>query len=428
MRRQTALVAYRAVSDVAGKGAFFLVTIAAARRLSPDAFGVFSLASTIGWIAAIGTDFGLQVHLARAVARRPDDAARLLRVWLKLRIGSAAAALAMITAGLFAVPAARPYAPAIALLVATYLVSGLIEFLHYFYRGLSRSDVESTLTLGQRLATLALALFALWLRPDVTLLAAAMLVPVVATFVWSTRLATSLAANTLTPSASPAPPAPPAVGALAAQGVFAELKRDVFPIGAGVVLSALYFRIDVLLVGMWNGAQAVGMYNAVFRLVEALRLFPAAVLAVALPVLCRATNMRPAAQVSGAVTAFALVATLAAWLAAGWLIPFLYGAPFAAAVPAFRVLLLAFPLMSLNYALTHQLIGWNGHRAYAAICGAAFLFNIALNARLIPSLSIVGAAWSTVWTEVVLTVGCVGALVLRSERAGADPSVVVGAS
>jgi O-antigen/teichoic acid export membrane protein len=422
MRRQTALVAYRALSDVAGKGAFFVVTIAAARRLSPDAFGVFSLASTIGWIAAIGTDFGLQVHLARAVARRPDDAARLLRVWLKLRIGSAAAALAVIAAGLFAVPAARPYASAIALLVATYLVSGLIEFLHYFYRGLSRSDVESTLTLGQRLATLALALFALWLRPDVTLLAAAMLLPVAVTFVWSARLATSLAAKTRTL------PAPPALPALAVQSVLAELKRDVFPIGAGVVLSALYFRIDVLLVGIWNGAQAVGMYNAVFRLVEALRLFPAAVLAVALPVLCRATNMRPAAQVSGAVTAFALVASLAAWLAAGWLIPFLYGAPFAEAVPAFRVLLFAFPLMSLNYALTHQLIGWNGHRAYAAICGAAFLFNIALNARLIPSLSIVGAAWSTVWTEVVLTVGCVGALWLRSERAGVEPSIVVGAS
>jgi O-antigen/teichoic acid export membrane protein len=421
MRRQTALVAYRAVSDVVGKGAFFLVTIAAARRLSPDAFGVFSLATTIGWIAAIGTDFGLQVHLARAVARRPDDAGRLLRVWLKLRIGSAAVALALITAGLYAVPAARPYAPAIALLVATYLMSGLIEFLHYFYRGLSRSDVESTLTLGQRLATLAAALVVLWLKPDVTLLALAMLVPVVATFVWSARLATLLAGSTLALRAQRTPPGLPALPALS---VFAELKRDVFPIGAGVVLSALYFRIDVLLVGMWNGAHAVGMYNAVFRLVEALRLFPAAVLAVALPVLCRATNMRPAAQVSGVVTAFAVAASLAAWLAAGWLIPFLYGAPFAEAVPAFRILLFAFPLMSLNYALTHQLIGWNGHRAYAAICGAAFLFNIALNAHLIPSLSIVGAAWSTVWTEVVLTVGCVGALWLRSERPGVEPSTV----
>ena len=61
MNRQTALVAYRAGSDIAGKAAFFLVTVAAARRLSPDAFGVFSLATTVGWIAAIGTDFGIQL-------------------------------------------------------------------------------------------------------------------------------------------------------------------------------------------------------------------------------------------------------------------------------------------------------------------------------------------------------------------------------
>ena len=428
MPRQTALVVYRAASDVAGKAAFFLVTVAAARRLSPDAFGVFSLASTVGWIAAIATDFGIQLHLARAVARRPDDASRLLRVWLKLRMGTAAAALVVIATGLFAVPAARPYAPAIALLVATYLVSGLIEFLHYFYRGLSRSDVESTLTLGQRIATLGLALFALWLRPDVTLLAAAMLLPVVATFAYSARLATVLASAGLAQAAPAGSGAPGRPGIIEGPGLFVELKRDVFPIGAGVVLSALYFRIDILLVEMWNGAHAVGMYNAVFRLVEALRLFPAAVLAVALPALCRATTMRPVAQVSGIVTAFAVVASIAAWAAAGWLIPFLYGAPYAEAVPAFRVLLFAFPLMSLNYALTHQLIGWNGHRAYATVCGAAFLFNLALNARLIPSLSIVGAAWSTVWTEVVLTVGCAGALWLRSTRPGVEPSVVMGAS
>ena len=48
-RRQVALVAYRALSDVAGKGAFFLVTLVAARRLSQDAFGLFSLGTTVGW-------------------------------------------------------------------------------------------------------------------------------------------------------------------------------------------------------------------------------------------------------------------------------------------------------------------------------------------------------------------------------------------
>ena len=64
-------------------------------------------------------------------------------------------------------------------------------------------------------------------------------------------------------------------------------------------------------------------------------------------------------------------------------------------LPAFRILVLSFPLFSLNYALTHQLIGWDGQRAYAAICAVALLRQLALNARLIPALSIDGAAWAT---------------------------------
>ena len=187
-------------------------------------------------------------------------------------------------------------------------------------------------------------------------------------------------------------------------------RRDVWPIGAGIVLSALYFRIDVFLVQLWAGTGSVGLYNAVFRLVEALRLFPAAVLAVALPSLCRATDLRPLARVAGPITGFAIAATAGLWLTSGWLIPLLYGARYAAAIPAFRILLLAFPLLSLNFALTHQLVGWNGQRAYAAICALALVVNIVLNARLIPAWSIEGAAWATLGTELFLTTGCLVAL------------------
>jgi O-antigen/teichoic acid export membrane protein len=84
-----------------------------------------------------------------------------------------------------------------------------------------------------------------------------------------------------------------------------------------------------------------------------------------------------------------------------------------------RVLLLSFPLFSLNYALTHQLIGWDGQRAYAAICGVALLANVAINTRLIPAFSIEGAAWATLFTEIVLTAGCALALWGHSPRAAA---------
>src|SRR5262245_7410059 len=402
-RRQAALVAYRAFSDLAGKGAFFLVTLVAARRLSQDAFGLFSLGTTIGWIAAVATDFGIQLHLARAVAQQPGDAARLLRAWFKVRLWTSALAIVTVGVGLALTSQSGAFSRAILLFTLIYVVNGLIEFLHYFYRGLARSDVESTLTLWQRAAMLALAVAALWWRPDVTLLALAMAIPSVATFLYSSRLARRLAtvanSSSLTKTSTPPDAASPR-----------DALDSVIPIGAGIVLSALYFRIDVFLVQAWRGTTAVALYNAVFRLVEAMRLFPAAVLAVALPVLFQATSRHALVKLSTLLTGAALAVSLTVSMVATQVVPLLYGNRYAAAVPAFRILLLAFPLMSLNYALTHQLIGWHGHRAYAVMCAAAVAFNIALNAVLIPALGIAGAAWSTIFTELVITFGCVIAL------------------
>ena len=93
--------------------------------------------------------------------------------------------------------------------------------------------------------------------------------------------------------------------------------RDVAPIGAGILLSALCFRIDVFLVQWWAGTEKVALYNAVFRVIEGLRLFPAAALAVALPDLCRARNVRPLATVSTLVTGGGVAVAAAAWPFAG---------------------------------------------------------------------------------------------------------------
>ena len=408
--KTAALVVYRAASDVAGKAAFFVVTVAAARRLSAEEFGVFALGTTIGWIAVVASDFGLQMHLARSVARAPEAAGMELRRWLRVRVALAAVALIVVALALAASGASR-LAPAVLLFTLGYLAAGVVEFIHYFYRGLSRTDIESTLTLWHRAGLLVASLLALWLRPGVTTLAAAMVVPPAAAALYTLRRSARLA-EASTVSTDPRRP------------WLQEFVRDVAPIGAAVVLSALYFRIDVFLLEAWQGTQTVGLYNAVFRLIEALRLFPAALVAVLLPTLVRATGPAPLLRMAAALTAFGAVVAVAAGLAAGALIPLLYGDAFAEGVPAFRILAMAFPLMSLNYALTHQVIGWNGHRAYAVLCLGALVFNVALNARLIPLWSLNGAAWSTLATEALLTVGCAAILARARSRKPAAAAAV----
>ena len=64
----------------------------------------------------------------------------------------------------------------------------LIEFLNYFYRGLSRSDLESSFNLIQRLLALALAAVLLTIHPSVMNLAVALLVATLLTLGWSVHL------------------------------------------------------------------------------------------------------------------------------------------------------------------------------------------------------------------------------------------------
>jgi O-antigen/teichoic acid export membrane protein len=413
--RNVLLVAYKTIADIGGKGSTFVITMVAARRLTPWAFGVFGLGTTAGWMLAVATDFGVQMHLARAVAQAPADARALLRRWWRTRVVMAAGGMALLAAVLMASRAGAALAVPVVLLALVYVLNSLIELVNYFYRGLSRSDLESTLTLWQRGSTLVVGVGALLWRPDVGVLAASLLVPVLATLAATVAIAGRLGSKRSNEASAVAGIAVPAIaarwrGGRRSRAFDDRFFRDVFPIGLGIVLSALYFRIDVLLVQLWLGTEAVAGYNAVFRLIDALRLFPAAVLAVTLPVLCRAGDLRPLAYVSAAVTGGALVVAAILWLTSDRVVTLAFGTAYRGAVPAFRVLVLALPLLSLNFALTHQLVGWNQQRAYAVVCAAALAVNLALNAWLIPALSIEGAAWATLGTELCVTSGCLVAL------------------
>jgi O-antigen/teichoic acid export membrane protein len=393
-RHQGLLMVYRGASDIAAKAAMFVVTVAAARNLSREAFGQFALATTLGWLGSVAADLGIQVHLARSVAQHPERGQFLLRRWMPVRIVAGVIALmaSLVAVRLFGFDSSA-FLP-MSLIALAYAVNGLSECVYYFFRGLGRTDLESSVTLFNRVAMAAASLLALWWRPTLTLLALAMLIPAAIALI-----AATIAAWTLSRSEADVSP-------VHERSLAAELRADVVPIGIGILLSALYFRVDVFLLERWSGTTSVALYNAVFRIVDALRLFPAAALAVALPSLCRAVDARPLVRIAAPLTAAAIGAAIVLGLMASQTVVALYGEPFENAVGPFRTLTLALPLMTLNYALTQQLIGWNGQRAYAVLCAGALAVNLLLNARLIPPLGMVGAAWATLWTEAFLTVGC----------------------
>ena len=59
---------------------------------------------------------------------------------------------------------------------------------------------------------------------------------------------------------------------------------------------------------------------------------------------------------------------------------------------------------------------------------AAFFANLVLNWRWIPLIGMRGAAWSTLWTEVLLTLGCLVALRQTDASAATSPDGMPGAA
>jgi O-antigen/teichoic acid export membrane protein len=336
------------------------------------------------------------MYLAREVARRPDAwRATFARV---IRIRGALAYLALVVLVLTAgriVP--DEYRRAFAILVAASLTSAVLETVGHLFRGLDRSEIEAALQASQRLAGGLGAFYVLSSAPDLERLGWALLWPPAVALAISGLVASVLKGGRLGD-----------VPALS----WSRLLHDVFPLGAGAVVSALYFRCDIYFVERWHGLDAAGVYNAVFRLVEATRLLPAAVLAVTFPALCRARDRELVAKLSGRLTAAGGVLGALTAAAAPWIVVWAYGEPYRSASTTLSILGIAIPLFFLNYALTHQVIGWDGQRAYLAIAAVALAVNVLANLSLVPPLAANGAAAATVLTEIVVTLGCL--FVLRS--------------
>jgi O-antigen/teichoic acid export membrane protein len=394
--RTTSLVAYKAGADVLGKLVTLVITVLGARLLTPGEFGVLMLALTTGWLLGVASDAGLPLFLSRAVARDGVGSPVFAPV-IRLRAALAAGA---VVAGLLVALWITPFQWVFAffLIVVAQIVATLIETVSHLFRGAGRSEIESTVLLGHRSAVgvASVAVFLWW--PSLMAIAVVFIVSTSCALAASLLIATRLRRQTTTKSTLAAVPI---------------ALTDFAPIGLGVLLSALYFRCDVFFVEYWHGLETVGTYNAAFRLVEALRVFPAAMLAVQFPLLCRATDLRPLRALTLVLTAAGMALAMALFAAAPLVLDVLYGDRFIAAAPALRVLALALPLFFLNYALTHQVIGWDGQRAYLVITAAALVANVAGNFILIPSQGMVGAAVSTLATELVVTGGCVMVLIAR---------------
>jgi O-antigen/teichoic acid export membrane protein len=189
--------------------------------------------------------------------------------------------------------------------------------------------------------------------------------------------------------------------------------KAAIPIGIASVFSAIFFRVDTVMLAAFKSQAAVGLYGAAYRLLEATLFLSWSVGAAVYPVFARLNRAtQPSVQdvyerSIKLVVALTLPIAVGTAVMAGHVLGLFYGSDY---VPGHNALVLLAPTIALYpvvYISTHLLVSQNRERVLTYVFAVIMVENVLANLVLIPAFSLNGAALSTSISELLVTVAFV---------------------
>ncbi|MBI4786844.1 MAG: oligosaccharide flippase family protein [Chloroflexi bacterium] len=367
------------------------------RALGPGDAGRFTLAlSILGLLSIIG-EFGLRDAAVNYIARfslpDPERAAAVARTFLAVKffLSALATTSAILAAGFIASQfyPGLDLADLIRLGAFSLLMNGLLAFVVVVLQAQQRFGAISIIGVLQTVVRAA-AILVLFLSQQInlfTLLLLESLVPL-GVFIYSLRLIPRAFRAFRVPSFAH----------------FSLLWHFAKWIAVAALASAIFLKLDILLLSFYRAPSEVGLYAAAFALVGKLDVVKNAVVTSAFPDACRRaekSDLRLYVLPSLRLTALVSFSALPLFAVGGYLIEWLYGVEYRGAVAALYPLLVAF-LIGLNAEpVAYVLYPLNKPRWIAASDMLQLGFSVVANLALIPAFGIAGAAWSVLLTRIV---------------------------
>lgn len=361
----------------------FAVTATLTRRVGAAGFGELAFATAITGYLLLVPNLALGDLAGRAVARAPDSAGRIVASVTRIRLVVAGAGVVVV--GLLAL--VLPVSPTVRALIVLSALSALPQAVNaaWGYKALERTArIGLGLTLAQ-LVTLAWVLAFVHDPQDV------LRVPV------AQALGEVAIAVILLPVVVVAWRA----GSLR-EGI--RLLRGANAAVLGRMLRTLIVTADMVMLGFLADASKVGLYSAGYRVCFLLTVIASSAHVVFKPALMRAHE--DAVRASSVLTdalwvswAVGLPLVVGGIVVAPDLLALLFGEPFREGYLAFRILLVSIGFLFLHGAVAGSFLARNQLALHARIFGAAAVLNLLLNALLIRTIDIVGAALATATAE-----------------------------
>jgi len=382
--RNTALLL---LSNVASFVLGFFFTMYVARYLGAQGFGVLAFALAFTAIFGVLTDIGLQTLMIREIARDRTLVQKYLSNIAVLKVF-----LTIITFGLIALTANLLHYPAetirVVYLIGLSVVFGAFSTMFYaVFRAHERMEFEALGGVLGGALLLGGALYAI--SHNFSVVSFALIYFIVSVITLGYCFVVSAWRFTL-----------PKIEV--DLSFWKEALKQAWPFALSAIFLTLYFSIDSVMLSRMKGNEAVGWYNAAYRLVLCLSFIPVAYFSAVFPLMSRFHVTSKDFLKFTYERSFKYMLTLGVPIGVGTtilaskIILLIFGVGYANSIIALQILVWSMVFIFVSGVFGQLFNSVNRQLGNTCIGAGCTLFNIVLNIVLIPRYGITGASISTV--------------------------------
>jgi len=372
----------------------FILMIAIARYFGPAEYGIYSFAISFTALFAIFADIGMSQFIVRDIARDKKITAEYITNVSIIKI-----VLSGITFGLIAVMINLMNYPLsvihIVYLFAVYtILTSFSQMLMSLFQAFEKMEYVAAITTIEKLLLISFGLYVLFLGYDLVTLAYV--------YIFSGIISVFLSFFLVLKRISK--PAPKINFALWKILIIGSL-----PFGLNTFFGMLFFKIDTVLLSIFQNNIAVGIYTAAYNPLLALgNMMSVMVVTAIYPVMSRyfvssKDSLERFTVVNSrymAIIGFPMA--IGSFVLANRFIEVFYAGEYMASVIAFQILALFIPIRLISSITGTLLTSINKQNIRMISVILSAIFNIMLNLALIPYLSYIGASIATVLSEIIL--------------------------
>jgi O-antigen/teichoic acid export membrane protein len=368
----------------------FFITMYTARYLGTEGFGILSLALSITAITGIFADLGLGSLMIREIARDKSLTSKFFSntLLIKFFLSFLTIGITIAIVHIFKYP--EPVTIVIYIITLSTLINAFNGVLVSIFQAYENMGYVSVGTILNSVIMLAGTFIGIYYKFDILFFAtiyviANILTLAVSLFIYAWKL--SLPKIEIDFS------------------FWKPNLKEALPFGIAGIFVIIYYQIDSIMLSVLSGTEAVGLYNAAYRLIYLfLSLYNVYTIAI-FPVMSSFFKTSKESLSFAFERSFkylliiSLPLTIGTILVAKKIILLVYGANYLPSVLALQVLVWTIIFMFLNGLAGNLLGAANRQPVVTKITGVGAVINILLNLILIPEFGFVGAAAATVVTE-----------------------------